>query len=581
MGVLTWQNVAAPDLNVGQEGYRNAAALFDRAAQQAHGAIAEKAAMDEAEKAARQKAADNLLTQQLLSAKTPGDFEKMTPGVLGDGSQVIPSEFISPEMRLRFDARKDFLTKQDRENQVFGEEQKQWTENALTRAFAAKTRDQQISKWDEEHAHNDQMKLAGPIYSQFTDLAQNDPSKAMAKFREAATNAGIKLNLKDEEDVAAKYHALRVAPDYAKFSYFHQLKLDKEQEQAADLAFKMQKAGEGTGAAAEIAKLRETAPSGKVRSLAEHLVMGMDKTFAPRFLTNSATQDFQPTPGEGPDINGRTPKDIAAADDLAFSQAENDLGPYGKIISDNDNVGRKGLTPTMAAFAIAKDFKKATGKAADPELIQTKIQEAMKRGLSAGEAASAVDLASKHDGTEWFTADTSLGGNLAINDDAFEKAVAGVQGARAEYNKFKTSIVPQHTSVQNLVEQAKPAADAAQLQEARRVIYPNPARALGVNEAKTRAQYIENKLSKTTKTPIPGTPAPAAPAPAPVTAKSFYQPGGDPEVQRKTMAASWKPVKPLANQDAQDRFELAQELFAKNPNDPRVKELIGQIGGIQ
>lgn len=155
MAVITWQNVPGADLGSALGGIRNAADLFQRAGDNAQGAVGNIAATQAAVDAIKQAEVNRTVTQEMLAAPDSTTYQKTLANGLAQGNLVDGRHVqLSPEMQLRLDARRDLLTKREADASAQAELDKKRTEAEVQRkrdhaVFAAKEALQPIlARWE-------------------------------------------------------------------------------------------------------------------------------------------------------------------------------------------------------------------------------------------------------------------------------------------------------------------------------------------------------------------------------------------------------------------------------------------------
>lgn len=207
MAIITWQNVGQPDFGSSQAGFRTGVDLINRAAQSAEGVVAGAQAMNARELAGYQQNAEKQWTDQLLAAQTPEQLDALKQrgfDVLPDGTKIDPN-FVTPEMLLKVQARRDMLVKQGQEQAKFGEEQKTWAQNAL---------DRNDKNWQSDRTKElvGIDKQIAPFFDQLAPIARKDPASAIKQF--AQQTKGIDIPLAVREDVVKRFNDLYEKPNY-------------------------------------------------------------------------------------------------------------------------------------------------------------------------------------------------------------------------------------------------------------------------------------------------------------------------------------------------------------------------------
>lgn len=86
MGILTWQNVPVGDLSAGQEGFRTASMLLDRATNAGQEGIAAYQSILDSKKAFEQQMADRAVVAKMMSIQDPEEYKKALAAGLVDPS---------------------------------------------------------------------------------------------------------------------------------------------------------------------------------------------------------------------------------------------------------------------------------------------------------------------------------------------------------------------------------------------------------------------------------------------------------------------------------------------------------------
>lgn len=366
--ILTWQNVAAPDLRGTTDGIRAASEMLERATKHGVGAVDTARSMKQRQMQDLQDQATRQWVEQMLSAQTPEQYKDMqAQGFQNrpDGSQIDTS-LISPEWLMEMDARRDVLDARHRDSHAFEARKEAWTHAEWER--------QQDKKVDRLS------RIAAPVFAKHADTARTNPTAAIRNVMSELQQDGHDVDLPTVERMYGQYLKAYGANEQARTR--RQANSREEQSaKVAELIERIRRLGMGPEAGRQAQQIAEEyPPEVRTQAFRDSLLRGFYDTH----LAPGATGGVEPSTSPSlPD--GRNIEQILLDTSSTIKSKEESLEPIHQSIRRTRELRGQGLNHTDIATEYEHRLKAKLNdndlKFNRPEFLRIARKEAERSGV--------------------------------------------------------------------------------------------------------------------------------------------------------------------------------------------------------